>query len=206
MQLPLHGGQIAERLRLRLQRLSVRWTDRLGGAIRVLQPVQGLAEAAGHHQRQRLHQRGFALVGLRQQQGPCPMSLGCQGEGHRSAYRSQFTPQAQLSSAPDPVQPCGIQLPAGCQHGQGDRQVEGGAFLAQIRRGQVHDHPSEGHAQMAVADGCPHALSRFLDGCIRQAHHLQPREPGRNIHLHGDSPGLKPHQGSSAASCQHRAH
>jgi len=103
------------------------------------------------------------------------MPLGGQGQGHRAAHRPQFTAQAQLSGTPDPLELRGIQLTAGGQNGQGDRQVEGRPLFAQIRWSQVHDHAGEGHAQCAVADGSPHALPRFLHGCIGQAHHLQPR-------------------------------
>jgi len=67
MQLPLHASEITERIQGRRQCIGCRRAGWLGGAIRVLQPVQRLAQAAGHHQRQLLHQLGFALVGLRQQ-------------------------------------------------------------------------------------------------------------------------------------------
>ena len=107
----------------------------------------------------------FSALALRKGAAPLPrsilsrtMALRCQCERHRTAHRPQFTAQAQLSSAPDPLKLGRIQLAAGRQHGQGNGKVEGRTLLTQIRRSQVHDHPGEGHAQMAVADGGSHAL------------------------------------------------
>jgi hypothetical protein len=166
--------------------------------------LQGFLQAGGRLQRQRFHQCRFAAVGAGQQQCLGPALARGQRQGDRPAHGPQLTAQAQLTGAPDAIEQRRIQLAAGRQHSQGDRQIQGGPFLAQIRRGEVHDHPRQRHAQPAVADRCPHPLACLLNSRIRQTHHLQPRQSRSDVHLHGHAAGLQAHQGRSAASCQHQ--
>jgi hypothetical protein len=67
-------------------------------------------------------------------------------------------------------EPCGVDLPAGRQDAQGDRQVEAARILRQVRRSQIHRDPLVVREfETRVLDGRSHALARLPDFHIDQA-------------------------------------
>ena len=167
MDLAAHIGQIQLPIALLqlllLVRLCFRYGgDRGGGSLafaRALQPVQGSPEIGGRPDGQLVHQGGFAAIGRRQQQRPGPRAPGGQCQGQGAAHRSQRAIETQLAGTPHTVQRSGIQLAAGRQHRQGDRQIKGRALLALVCRREVDDHPRQRHLQAAVAQRGPHPLT-----------------------------------------------
>ena len=89
----------------------------------------------------------------RNHQGPGLLLMGLFGEGNHPATGPQAAVEAQFSGTPEALQLRAGELPAGHQQGQGDGQIKGGAFLAQIGRCQVDHHAHQGAAEAAVAQG-----------------------------------------------------
>ena len=108
------------------------------------------------------------------------------GKHHRqrAAHRAAAAVQRQLPEDQHAVQRLFGDLPGRRQDGQGDGQVEGGAFLAQVRRGQVDGDPAGGAEKPAVAQRGHHPVPAFADGGVGQADHRQPEAAAGDIRLH----------------------
>ena len=87
----------------------------------------------------------------RNHQGPGPLLMGFFGEGNHPSTGPEAAIESQFSGTPEALQLRAGELPAGHQQGQGDGQIKGGAFLAQIGRCQVDHHAHQGAAEAAVA-------------------------------------------------------
>jgi hypothetical protein len=106
--------------------------------------------------------------------------------GQDAAAGPQASVQAQFSGAAEPFQFLGIKLTAGDEQGQRDRQIEGRSLLASIGWSQIDDDPNQGPAEPAVAQRCPDAFARLLDGRIWKSYKLQAGKPWGQIHFHRD--------------------
>ena len=133
------------------------------------------------------------------------MALGGDGDGEHAPNRPQGTIESQFPGTPHPFASLPSQLATGHQQAQGNGEVEGWSFLAQVGGGQVHHHPGQRHLEAAVAKGGAHPLPRLLHGRIGQSHHLQARQPRGQIHFHKHRPGLQALQRRRLAPCQHHA-
>ena len=111
--------------------------------------------------------------------------------------------QSQFAGTPEALEAWAVQLATGHQQGQGDGQVEGGTFLAQIRRRQVDHHPHQRAAKAAVAQGRAHPFPRLLNRLVRQTHQLDSRQAWGQVDLHRDGPCLQALQRRAATTCQH---
>ncbi len=77
-------------------------------------------------------------------------------------------------------------LPRGAQDAQQHRQVIERAGLARVRRGEVHRQTADRELHAVGLDGAAHALARLLDGRIRQADDVKPRQAVGHVALHAD--------------------
>ena len=75
-------------------------------------------------------------------------------------------------------------LPRGAQDAQQHRQVIERAGLARVRRGEVHRQAADRKLHAVGLDGAAHALARLLDGRIRQADDIKPRQTVGHVALH----------------------
>ena len=87
----------------------------------------------------------------RDHQGPGLLLMRLLGEGDHPATGPQAAVEAQFARAPEALDLGPGQLTAGHQQRQGDRQIKGGTFLAQIGGCQVDHHADQGAAEAAVA-------------------------------------------------------
>ena len=76
--------------------------------------------------------------------------------------------------------------PRGAQDAQQHRQVIERAGLARVRRGEVHRQTADRELHAVGLDGAAHALARLLDGRIRQADDVKPRQAVGHVALHAD--------------------
>ena len=99
------------------------------------------------------------------------MLMGRQHQRQRPANGHQPAVQGQFSQQQDVACIHRADLARGNDDRHGDRQVEGRALLAQIRRGQVHRHMAAGRGEAVIFHGGIHALTAFAHGGVRQANH-----------------------------------
>tara|TARA_B100000073_G_C23581781_1_gene512545 strand:- start:37 stop:618 length:582 start_codon:yes stop_codon:yes gene_type:complete len=100
-------------------------------------------------------QRSLGCVINRYGQGAGLLFGRFAGNGQDSAARPDAAVQSQLSGTPKAVENWCIKLTARHQQSQCNGKVEGGAFLAQVCRRQIHHHPHEWSTKSAVAQRCP---------------------------------------------------
>ncbi len=70
------------------------------------------------------------------------------------------------------------------QHGQGDRQVEMAAFLQQVGRREIDQHPARRQRQAHRGEGGAHPLARLAHRLVGQAHDQKSGQAGGDLHLH----------------------
>ena len=72
----------------------------------------------------------------------------------------------------------------GGQHGERDRQVEMAAFLQQVGRGEVDQHPFWRQREAHGGQGGAHPLARLAHRLVRQADHQEGGNARGYLHLH----------------------
>jgi hypothetical protein len=70
------------------------------------------------------------------------------------------------------------------QHGQRDGQVEMAAFLQQVRRRQIDQHPSRRQGEADGGERGAHPLACLAYRLVRQSDQQQRRRPPGDLHLH----------------------
>ena len=91
--------------------------------------------------------------------------------------------EAQLAQK-ERVGDLGRRLPRRRQDAHRNRQVIGGALLAQVRRRQVDGEPVLGIEKAAVADGGAHPLGAFAHRRVGQSHQRDLLQPAGNVDFH----------------------
>ena len=91
----------------------------------------------------------------------------------------------------------------GHQDGDGDGQVVGWAFLAQVGGGEVVGDASHGEDAAAVLDRGAHALLGLVDRRIGQADDAEGGQPLADVHLDLDQRALESDDGAGARLGQH---
>src|SRR4029079_19139267 len=69
-------------------------------------------------------------------------------------------------------------------------EVQGGAGLAQPRRGEVHGDPPRWMAEPRVPDGPADALAGLLEGRVREADDREPWQARGDVDLDPDDPAV----------------
>ena len=128
------------------------------------------------------HQAGLNVLQLQGQAG-----------GQRAAYRAQLPRERQLSRKFPAGQPRGIDLPAGRQDAQGNRQVKTPTVFGQIGWREIDgDALVGGEFQPAVGNRTAHALPRLFDFNLGQPHQSEAGQSVGQMHFHGDRRRLQP--------------
>src|SRR5205823_6829647 len=77
------------------------------------------------------------------------------------------------------------------KHRERDRQVEPGAFLLQLRRGEVDRDPDARPAQLGRRDAAPHALPSLLAGPVSEPDDREAGQPLVDVRLDFDASRLE---------------
>ena len=111
-------------------------------------------------------------------------SAGCPGTGRDLAAERQLADErAAARSGADLLRPE--------QDAEGHRQVERGAGLAQVRRGEVdRDAPRREH-EAGVADRAADPFAGLLDGRVGQADDREPGQARGDVDLDADEPAIE---------------
>ena len=143
------------------------------------------------------HQGSLLRTAGRQNQA---RALAVQGQagGERAAHRAQLARQRQLAGELPARQARGVDLAAGRQDAQRDRQVEAARILGQIGRREVDgDALVVRELQPGVLQRRAHALARLLHLHIRQTDQRETGQTIGKVHLDGDRGRAQPQQGAA---------
>ena len=103
---------------------------------------------------------------------PPPSAIASAPLTGRSAPSSPSSATAATASTRS-----GGRLAGGCEHRQRDRQIEAGALLALLSRGEIHDQPRPGKPESRRGDAASHPLTRLLQRPVGQPDHPKRRQP-----------------------------
>ena len=98
---------------------------------------------------------------------------------------------------------CGQHLAGGGHDAEGDGQVVGGAFFAEVCGGQVDCEAVLGKVESAVGDCGTDAFAAFAHGGAGQADDGQPFEPIGDIDFDFDLFGIQTYNGTTAHFGEH---
>jgi hypothetical protein len=104
----------------------------------------------------------------------------------RAAYRAQIARQRKLAGELEGVERIGLQLPAGRQDAQRNRQVETAGLLGQIGGRQVDRDAPVGKFELAVEQCRAHALAALADFGIGQPDDIEGGQAVREVDFDGD--------------------
>src|SRR6185437_10156642 len=111
--------------------------------------------------------------------------------------------ERELAHGRVPVELRSRQLTRRAEHGERDRQVEPGAFLAELRRRKVDGDPAVREVELGGGDAAPDTFTRFLAGLVGQADDREARQPVANVRLDVDAARLEADESVSDRAREH---
>jgi hypothetical protein len=102
---------------------------------------------------------------------------------HRQQPRHRTEIPAERQLAQDRPSTRGLELLRADHYAERDRQIERGACLAQVGRGQVDGDTTWRVLVTAVSDRAPDPLPRLLQGRVREPDDREAGQPGRDVDL-----------------------
>ena len=162
-----------------------------------------LLQAPGAQHVDTLHHGRLPGIVRRQHQPPQPFAAGPHGHRQHAPHGFQRPVERQLAREHRPAERPGIHAPHRREYPHGDRQVERSAFLAQVGRGEAHDHLAAGHPLPRVLERRTYALLALLDGIVRQSHQVHAEPAARDVDLDGHRHGVDPHDRTRISPDKH---
>ena len=92
------------------------------------------------------------------------------------------------------------------KHGERDRKIEPGAFLAKVRRSEIDRDSPQRPLELRAPDPTPDALLGFLASLVRQADDHKCGHASLKVGLHLDGAGLEAHERMGDDARQHALH
>jgi hypothetical protein len=106
--------------------------------------------------------RGFRRRRRGAEQARQALPAGALGRREHAGDRTDAAVERELSDRGVAAEQLVGNLPRGGEHGKGDRQVEAGAFLAQLRGSEIDCQAAIRPGQLCRDDSAPHPLLRLL--------------------------------------------
>ena len=151
-----------------------------------------------------LDQRGFGRVAGGDEEAAEAQPVRHARHGQHAVDVAHAAIQAQLAQQERVVQ-LGGHLARGRQDAQGNGQVVGRAFLAQVGRRQVDGETVLRIEEAAVGDGGAHALTALAHGGVGQADERHLFKTAGNVDLDMDGLGIQPDHGTTVDLGKHGA-
>ena len=161
-----------------------------------------VAEMANGENGDALDEGGLRGVGLGNEEAQVALFLGHRGHGQGAVYGADRAVQAQFADDQGVVQ-IGEDLAGGGHDAEGDGQVVGGAFFAQVGGGQIYCEAVLGKVESAVGDGRTDAFAAFAHGGAGEADDGEPLEPVCDIDFDFDLFGIQSYNGTAAHFGEH---
>ena len=175
------------------------------GGLAVLAELGELGEAIdGDHPSGR-DQRGLGAAGHGDDDRPCSRAGGGLGHRHRPGDRPDRAVERQLPGEREIGERALIDLTGGGEHGGGEREIEAGARLAQVRRSEIGGDPLLRELEAGVDDRRPDPLARLADGGVGQADERERRQADAHVGLDPDLARLDAEQRVGANGGGHPA-
>ena len=86
---------------------------------------------------------------------------------------------------------------------EGDRQIEPGTFLLELRRREVDRDASPRKVELRRENSAPYALLRFLAGTVGEPYDRQRRSTALDVRLHLHPPRLEADEGKGDRAREH---
>ena len=102
--------------------------------------------------------------------------------------------------------PTGPNLLRAEQDPDGHREVERGAGLAQVGRGEIDRDPARRVDEAGVPERAADAFARLLERGVGQPDDGEPGQPGRDVDLDADEPAVEAVECGGRDDGQHAAH
>jgi site-specific DNA recombinase len=163
VRLPAHVGQIQI-----FGRSGRRRRRRRHGWSLAIEQRDGITEGGRTDHLDAAHSGRFRCVVAGDEQRANALSATGEADREGTADPLDLTVERQLADNGDFAGPLLADEPDGGQDSQRDRQVERGAFLAEIGGSEAHRDPLVRHAVSRVPDGRAHALAAFPYGGVRE--------------------------------------
>ena len=169
-----------------------------------VQVAEQVAEAADRQDLHAADQRRLARVILRDEGAAHPTLTGERDHREDTVEVAHRAVEAELADDHRIVEArAGIELAGGQEDAEGDRQVVGGAALAQVGRGEVDGDVAVGEAGAGIAQGGAHALLRLLDGGVRQPDNEHAGLARADVDLDLDELAVEPDRGAAVDPGEH---
>ncbi len=97
----------------------------------------------------------------------------------------------------------GIELLRRDEDAERDREIEGGAILANVGGREIHRDPARRHREAGVHERRAHAFAALFHRAGRQAHDRELREPGGRVDLHRHVVRIDPDDGGGPDGGEH---
>jgi hypothetical protein len=147
------------------------------------QEAGSFAEVADRDDVESFDDGGFGGIFLRDQESSLAVLAGLPRDGEDAIDRADGPGEGEFADHGEVVQLAGVELFAGGQHADGNGEIETGAFLAHVRRGEVDGGAAHGEFEPGIGQGCGDAVAGFLDSGIGQPHHDDNSIPPSRIDL-----------------------
>ena len=125
------------------------------------------------------------------------------GNGENAADPPEPSVERELPDGGGALEGAAWELLRRREEREGDRQVEAGALLAQLRRGEIDRDAPRGEGQLGSRDPTAHSLPRLLAGAIREADDREARDAVANVRLYVDPTRLEADESVRDRACKH---
>ena len=132
-----------------------------------------------------------------------PLAHGALGDGEDAAAGPQLSAERELTEDREALERAGGDLAARRQDAGGDREVEPGPRLAQVRGREVDGEASRGELEARVEDRRVDALARLTDGAVAEPDDREVRQAGADVDLDGDEPRVESRDGEGGDVGEH---
>jgi len=149
------------------------------------------------------HHGGFPAVAHGNDDGAHAFLPGEKGHGENTPDGFHGPVEGKLARYEMAFERLHFQGPHGGEDADGDGQVEGRAFLADIGRGEIDGYAVPGELEAGILYGGPDPLLALLHRGLGQSDDSERRQAVGDIHLHIDLYPVDPVNGSSGNACDH---
>jgi len=199
VRLPADVGEVGAR---RAGRRGLR-APRGIGAPAPVEKVHDPLEALDPEDVEPVHQGGLGGVRDRHDQLGVARPPGPERHGQGAEHRSEPAAQGEFAAHRVALETLPGHLGAGREEGDGERQIERGAGLAQVRRGEIGGDPLERELAAGVEQRGAHPFPRLAHARVREPDDREDRKPSPKVHLDGHLPALDALQGEGGDAGEH---
>jgi len=132
------------------------------------------------------------MVGERDDEGLDALAPAREADGERPADSLDTAVERQLAHDREQLDLLVGDGAGGREDADRDRQIERGAFLADVRRGEIDRDPIRRKGEACVADGRPDSLPALANGGVRQSDGREGGQSRRHVNFHSDQGCLDP--------------